>query len=304
MSVDRRSIPRVQLSALLGMTLALTACARSNTAGAPASPGASTAAQSSSPAAESFERWLRLEAGVEPAEVAPEARRTLWREYCAELLFARAAEQQQLAVPENAVAAEIERLEALGDVWPPEQRRDAARQKILAVLYEEHVLREQVNVTEEEVAAALQREGVEGREGVSFRMLRTETRSAVDRARARIAKGEPFDQVARELSTTPDKGALQQQVLSDLPKGAAAAMQGLREGSVSEPVEIGKAWYLFLLEARNRDLDPNQARKRAALRQSLLQQRFDQRRERELENLAQAAKLNLNQPPASAQETP
>lgn len=304
MSEARRSLLWMDWIPLLVLALALTACTQPGSSDASAKPDNQAATASTVLAGESFERWLRLEAGVEPADIAPEARVELWREYCAEELFAEAANRQNLSVPENAIAAEIARLEALGDVWPPEQRREAARRKLLAVLYEERVLRQQVQVSEEEVAAALKHAGVEEKQGVSFRMLRTETRTQLDQARARIAKGEAFDQVAREVSTTPDGGALQQQFLSDLPKAAAAVMQGLGEGTVSEPVEIGKAWYLFLLEARNRDLDPNRARQRAALRQSLLQQKFDQRRARELESLAQAAKLSLAQPPAAVQEKP
>lgn len=304
MSEARQSLLPFQWILGLFVVVALAACARPGSSGGSAKPDDGAASSSTALALVSFERWLRLEAGVEPADIAPEARVELWREYCAEGLFAEAAKRENLSVPENSLAAEVARLEALGDVWPPEQRREAARQKLLAVLYEERVLRGPIQVTEDEVAAALKNAGVEEKEGVSFRMLRTETRTQLDQARARIVKGEAFDQVAREVSTTPDRGALQQQFLSDLPKSAAAVMQGLGEGTVSEPVEIGKAWYLFLLEARNRDLDPNRARQRAALRQSLLQQKFDQRRARELESLAQAAKLNLAQPPAAAPEKP
>lgn len=252
----------------------------------------------------SFERWLRVEAGVEPKEIDPLARTSLWREYLAELLFAREAQSRQLVVPDDALDRELARLEALGDAWSGEQRRAAARQKLLAVIYESQVLQSMVKVEDAEVDAALAQAGVESQPGVSFRMLRTESRAAIDQAQRRIEQGEAFEIVARELTTAPDQGAVLQRRLADLPKQAAEVLRPAEPGRLAGPVEISEAWYLFQLVAHLKDADPQGDRRRATARESLERQRFELLREQALQTMATAAGLALDQPPAAAAEKP
>jgi hypothetical protein len=279
--------------------------------GGPVAPEASGTNESSPAAggalavdAVSFERWLRVEAGVEPKEIDPQARVSLWREYLAELLFAREAQARQLVVPDDALDRELARLEALGDAWSGEQRQAAARQKLLAVIYESQVLQPMVKVEDAEVDAALAQAGVESQPGVSFRMIRTESRSVIDQAQRRIEQGEAFEIVARELTTAPDQGAVMQRRLADLPKQAAGVLRSAEPGRLAGPVEISEAWYLFQLVAHVKDADPQGDRRRATARESLERQRFELLREQALQTMATAAGLALDQPPAAAAEKP
>lgn len=246
------------------------------------------------PSQSDFERWLRLEAGIDPREAGEPARAPLYREYVAERLFAAEARAKSIRVPEEALAEELARRSASTDDAPETQRREEAERKLLAVLYEEQVIRPQIKVAPAEVERRLKQLPSRPVEEVFFRSLRADSEAAAVAAVRRVGQnGETFESVAEAVSTAPDKGALQQRALSDLPAAAAAALGALREGDVSPPVPIEKAWYLFQLEARNRDPDPARTRDRAQIQASLVQQQFDAAREREIERLAQQQGVSL-----------
>ncbi len=223
-----------------------------------------------------FRRFVMMR-GLDPAKVDPAALDRLWEEFLAEILLARAAEREGLAPS----AEELDRvMEFMADVAPGADGSDLAREarrRALARLYVQRVLLPRVKVSPEEVESALPaRKGTRGRHYVVFRQIRVEDEKAAREAWRRVVrKKEPFDEVAREVSTAPDRGRLQQRDVDLLPPRVADVLARLPVGSISRPVAFDGAYYLFELEARNRDPDPGRARERREVEDRLFREKLD-----------------------------
>jgi len=223
-----------------------------------------------------FRRFV-VARGLDPAEVDPAALDRLWEEFLAEVLLARAAEREGIVPPESEIG---HFREFMADVAPgidPADGEREARRMLLARLYVERVLAPRVEVTPEEVEAALPaRKRSRGRHYVVFRQIRLEDEKAAREAWHRVVrKKEPFDEVAREVSTAPDRGGLQQRDVDLLPPKVADVLARLPVGGVSRPVAFDGAYYLFELEARNRDPDPDLARERREIEDRLFREKLE-----------------------------
>jgi parvulin-like peptidyl-prolyl isomerase len=242
-----------------------------------------------------FEQWVTLASGLAPKELDPAARGTFYREYVAERLFAAEAQRQQLEPSETELAAALEALSDIPISLDATQRQALARQRVLAILFEEKVIRPAAHPTAQEVDARVAATAKQAPPVVTFRMLRADSRSAIEQLRQRLRNRESFDDVAASGSTAPDRGALQRRELAQLPAQAAAVLEHLPEGQISEPVEIAGAWYLFLLEARLRQPDPGRSDQRQTTLRQLENEKFSRQRELMLGQLAQAAGLKLDE---------
>ncbi len=234
-----------------------------------------------------FRRFVAMH-GLDPDDVDPAALDRLWEEFLAEVLLARAAEREGIEPPSLDVS---QAREFVADIDPgsgPEERERDARRMVLARLYVERVLVPQVKVTPEEVEAALPPgKPSRGRHYLVFRQIRLEDEGAAREAWRRVVrKKEPFDEVAREVSTAPDRGRLQQRDVNLLPSPVAEALSRLPVGGVSRPVPFDGAYYLFELEARNRDPDPGRERERREVRERLFREKLDRLVEETLRRLA------------------
>lgn len=240
---------------------------------------------------EQYERFVRRYAGVPAEEIDPAARQQLYEEYLAELLFARAAEREGLVAPAEAIREQLEALgpQAASEGDSREELERDARQAVLARLYEEKVLAPRIKVTDEEIDAALGAAPPRvQREFAVFRQIRVDSREAASEAyRRTVRRKEPFEAVAKEMSTAPDAGALQQRPLSNLPAPVADVLRKLPEGGISRPVEYDGAFYLFELEARNRDPDPGRAGERQRVADRLWSEKMSRLKEEELRRLAE-----------------
>ncbi|UCF67492.1 MAG: peptidylprolyl isomerase [Acidobacteriota bacterium] len=236
-----------------------------------------------------FERFLSLEAGIPPEELEPEVRQRFYEEFLAEVLFARAAERSGIEVPAELLEQERARQAEAGESAEEMPAADL-RRGLLAQLYEQKILAPDVVVTAEEIEqqlGALSKRT--SRQFAVFRQLRADTKETADEAYRRIVRQrEPFEIVARELSSAPDAGALQQRAFDNLPQLIADKLRAVREGDVSRPLEYDGAFYLFQLEARNRDPDPGRVQERERTRERLWAEKLARARAERLSELAAA----------------
>ncbi len=232
-------------------------------------------------------RHIRYETGMPPDDMDPLGRARLGEELLAEALLARGAELEKLALPSGAISEETARLQSVaGATTPPGVLQQDVRRRVLARLYERQILARQVVVKEQDIERELRRPDGAGRgEQIVFRQLRVESQAAVEQAHRDIMAGRAFDSVAAELSTTPDRGRPLARSLAELPDAAAAALRGLREGGVSQPVNVDGAYYLFQLDARSVQTDPG--RSRDAVKERLWERGFDDLRRQRVAELAE-----------------
>ena len=243
-----------------------------------------------------FRRYLLREVGVGIEDLDPVVADSLYEELYAQLLLARAAERAGFEAEPKALDEETGRLAKLGIPAPPEELRREARRRILAQLYLRQVLASEVTVSDEEVQARLGRPVKHRkRDYVVFRQVVVGDKATADQVYRRVVrKGESFDELARGLSLAPDKGAIQQVPLENLPPAAAGVLGRLGEGKISRPVKVGDDYYLFQLDAKNRDPDPGRARER----QKVLHQLFDEKLEElRVQRLAELAAKEGVRPP-------
>lgn len=234
-----------------------------------------------------FRRFVMAH-GLDPADVDPAALDRLWDEFLAEILLARAAEREGIVAPPEELGREEEFLADIAPEATPADLEREARRRTLATLYVQRVLVPQVTVTSEEVEAALPpRRGSRGRHYVVFRQIRLDDEKAAREAWRRVVrKKEPFDEVARRVSTAPDKGRLQQRDVDLLPPKVADVLARLPVGGISRPVAFDGAYYLFELEARNRDPDPGRARERREVEDRLFREKLERLVQQTVERLA------------------
>ncbi len=235
-----------------------------------------------------FQRYIQRELGLNQEELEPVVAEQLREQLYAEVLLARAAERLGVSVDSLQEADEVAALEALETGASEDELKIEARRALLARAYEETVLAGEVRISPEDVASRLGKAPRLGaRSFMVFRQILVEEKTVADDAYRRIVrKHEPFSSVAAELTLGPDGGAVQQVPIANLPEAAARALGSLPEGGVSRPVLVGRYYYLFQLDARNRDPDPGRAREREMIEHKLFQERFDQLRIERLGKLA------------------
>jgi len=225
-------------------------------------------------------------------------------ELVVELLFARAAEREGLEVPETRVVAlATEWLDAASSPLDPADAHSDARRALAALTFEQERIYPLAAVSDEEIEKALGPVPRDrARDHVVFRQIRTEERQAADSAHERVTKKrESFESVARDLSSAPDRGAVQQRLLSDLPGRAGDVLARLPEGSVSKPVEVDGVYFMFQLEARNRDPDPGRQRERESVRERLVREKLERVRREAWERLAADEGVELSRDGAAAE---
>ncbi|MBP7146596.1 MAG: peptidyl-prolyl cis-trans isomerase [Acidobacteria bacterium] len=266
--------------------LALPGCRGAAPGGEPAGgPVAAAGDEQITPA--EFERYLRRETGVGPAEIDGAAKKLLLEELIAEELLAFAAEGEGLTPPAEDVDAEVRQLQSLGAGGTPEELRHEALRRLRAELYERAVLAPAVRVQEDEVERTMSARADPGAGSVAFRQILAENRADAERARERVTRrGESFEDVAQQISVAPDKGTVQSRRLDQLPEPAASALRRLQPGQTSDVLALGDSFYLFRLEARVADPDPGRARERADARSRLEQDQLEKLRAARLAELA------------------
>ncbi|GEM_PF-6410935 len=235
-----------------------------------------------------FREYLMREVGLPPDEIDESSRDRFYEEFLAELLLARAAERLGLSSSPERLAAESARLMQAHPEWSAPDAEAAARRGLLADLYVERVLAAEVGVSAEEVEEIIAgKSKSRARKFLFFRQIMLPTESDAARAYRRVTREkESFEFVAAEMSISPDKGALQERSLDVLPRKAAELLKKLQEGRVSRPLEIDGSYYIFNLEARNRDPDPDRSRERAQVRDRLFSRKLGQLRQERLFELA------------------
>lgn len=283
-----RGLSGKRLAALVLATVALAACGHEPPP-APPAPSERVGQVGDRPLTEGeFQRYLLREVGVRLEDLDPGVADSLYEELYAQVLLARAAERAGFEAEPRALGEEIGRLAQLGISATPEELRREAQRRILAQRYLRQVLASEVTVSDEEVQARLGRPVKHRRRDyVVFRQIVVGDKAAADQVyRRAVRKGESFDELARGFSLAPDKGAIQQVPLENLPPEAADVLGRLREGKISRPVKVGDAYYLFQLDAKNRDPDPGRARERQKVLHELFDEKLEELRVKRLAELA------------------
>lgn len=134
-----------------------------------------------------------------------------------------------------------------------------------------------------EIDAFLARQGEEqGGERVRLRQLLLPDQAAARAARDRLRKGDDFAEVSRQMSRAPNAaegGLLGWVGPGQLPPEFEAAVFGLREGGVSEPVGSTAGWHIFqVVERRAAGSGADPARRERARAELAAQQAEASRR--------------------------
>lgn len=239
-------------------------------------------------------RFLLREIGLPPAEIDERALPAYRRHLATQILFARAATRIGLEAEPAEMQAEQRLLRQLDPAADEEQLKKEARRAVLARAYEAQVLARRVEVTPEEVEARLGSRPRDERRTAVFRQIVVDEESEAREVHRRLAReGEPFEEVAKEVSTGPELGALQQVPMSHLPESVQHALRRTPEGTVSRPVEIEGSHYLFEVQALNRDPDPARRREREEVRRRLFREKLDALREEHVGQLARSEGVAL-----------
>jgi len=239
-------------------------------------------------------RFLLREIGLPPAEIDQRALPAYRRNLATEILFARAATRIGLEAEPAAVQAEQRLLRKLDPAADEDQLEREARRAVLARAYEAQVLARRIEVTSEEVESRLVARPRDERRTAVFRQIVVDEESEAREVHRRLAReGEPFEEVAKEVSTGPELGALQQVPMGHLPESVQRVLRRTPEGTVSRPVEIEGAHYLFEVQALNRDPDPARRREREEVRRRLFREKLDALREEHVGQLARSEGVEL-----------
>jgi parvulin-like peptidyl-prolyl isomerase len=253
----------------------------------------------------SLQRYVRVETGLTTAEVDPLGRARLAEDLLAEALLARCAEREKSSPSPVALADELARLQSIfGAKAPPEALREDALRRVLARLCESQVIARGITITAQAVEDELRRlEKKPAEEEVVFRQLRVDSEDAAEQAYQEVTAGAPFERVAAQVSTAPDKGRPLARPLSALPRPAGDALREAREGSVSRPIPLDGAYYLFQLDARSAGAELDRARRREDIKRQLLQRAFDARRREKLNEMALAEGVRAPVPSRPAEDS-
>lgn len=149
--------------------------------------------------------------------------------------------------------------------------------------------------TQEDVQEALGRETQsEVKERVFLRQLILPGKAQALEVRERLARGEDFLALSREVSRAPNAasgGAIGWVEKGQLPPEFEAAVSGLEAGAFSQPVQSPAGWHVFYVEKKERGLDPG---KSEHVRQNLLAQRVEAARVRCLRELARKLEVKVS----------
>ncbi|MCS7182428.1 MAG: peptidylprolyl isomerase [Thermoanaerobaculum sp.] len=133
--------------------------------------------------------------------------------------------------------------------------------------------------TQEELQRALAQAGAqEVKERLFLRQLILASKGQALEARDRLAKGEDFAALSRELSRAPNAasgGALGWVERGQLPPEFEAALSSLDVGGVSNPVQSPAGWHVFWVEKKEKGADPTLTDQ---VRQRLLAEKVEQAR--------------------------
>jgi parvulin-like peptidyl-prolyl isomerase len=294
--VPRRRLPKVgdaaRIALLVGALGVAVACG--GTADEEAASGAVFRLGERVVEADELRRFLLREVGLPREDIDEKALPAYRRQLAAQVLFARAARKLGLEPHPAALQAEKQLLRELAPETEAQIVEREARRAVLARLYENEILAQRVSVTPEEVETRLGAQPREGRTAAVFRQIVVEEADRAREVHRRLARGEePFEAVAREVSSGPEQGALQQVPLNHLPDSVQRTLRRTPEGTVSRPVEIEGLYYLFEVQALNRDPDPARRREREEVRRRLFREKLDQLRTAHLKELAQSEGIKL-----------
>jgi hypothetical protein len=141
-------------------------------------------------------------------------------------------------------------LRPLGEYGDPRKRKDA-----VAMLLEEKVY-SKIEINSEEVESFYKehKEEYAKADGVLLRQMTLGGGRLKNEAMELIRSKHSFEDVARLYSISPDRGKPQYFEYSELPEYLAPIVMGLKEGRVSEPIEISRDTYqVILLEKREKN---------------------------------------------------
>jgi hypothetical protein len=244
--------------------------------------------------ASELRRFLLREVGLPPKEIDDRALPAYRRQLATQILFARAATRIGLEAEPAALEAEQGLLQQLDPAAEVDQLEREARRAVLSRTYEAQILAQRVKVTREEVESRLGTRPRDEQRTVVFRQIVVEEEGEAREVHRRLARdGEPFEEVAQQVSTGPERGALQQVPMSHLPERVQRVLRRTPEGTVSRPVKIEGAHYLFEVQALNRDPDPARRREREEVRRRLFREKLDALREEHVGQLARSEGVKL-----------
>lgn len=247
-----------------------------------------------------FDRFLKREVSVGREEIDEAALNQLYEDFLGELLFALEAEREGYAIDSDEIDAEQLALTQLHPELDETSVRDEARQRLLAKRYADGI-EAMVEVSSEEVEREL---GVgdkrRRRDHVVFRQILVDEEAKAKEAYRRIVRGgEPFDVVAEEMSIAPDRGRVQQRPLANMPPATADMLKKLREGGTSRPLQVDGSYYLFQLDARNWNPDPDRSRERAEVRRRLFREKLETAKRSRIQQLAESEGLSITLAPTT-----
>lgn len=173
------------------------------------------------------------------------------------------------------------------------------------------VIKPLVTVSDEEVKSYYlsQRQGnVPVIEKVTLRSLmlkgkitQADTQSRIAEIQKKSASGKSFEEIVKEESQAPDAkekgGLLGTKKLSDYPAQVAKALDNKAIGTLTDPIEIGSATFIFELVARESAADSRFAAEKETWRQRLLEKKFGERLQSYLN--AEREKVKIEKRPLS-----
>jgi hypothetical protein len=147
-------------------------------------------------------------------------------------------------------ASQNEPARPLGEYADPQKRKEA-----VSILLEEKVYSKiELSPEESESYYATHKEEFIRKSGVLLRQMTLGGGRLKNEAMDLLHSGHSFEDVARLYSISPDRGKSQYFENSELPEYLAPVVIGLKEGQVSQPIEISRDTYqVILLEKRERN---------------------------------------------------
>jgi hypothetical protein len=154
-------------------------------------------------------------------------------------------------------------------VGPDDASFRIARRNLMIQKLRGAAVRAEVRVTEDEIDAYLQQHRsmmLPDDHLIVRRLALGGKKEANDVRREIIEKSMPFDEAAAIFGSEPHQGRPEQIEIEALPEVMRRAVEKLKPGQISRPVEFGGAYHLLLLEAwpAKKEADEGQLRARAA----------------------------------------
>jgi parvulin-like peptidyl-prolyl isomerase len=178
--------------------------------------------------------------------------------------------------------------------WKEKLTLDLAVEKL-----QQQVVYDSVTVSEEEIAdyLALHRTDFEEPEKVRASQILVRTREEAVEAGKRIRSGEPFADVAREISLSPDSekgGDLGFFARGQMPQEFEAVIFSLSKGKPSSVVETTYGYHLFLMTERREARRRSEEDVRGDIRRMLVAEKGEKAFRDWLDELRQSADIRYN----------